>query len=243
MNNFFDTLFGVPKEEDIIRFIANHLPSGRIWDAKHVEDTNIYKILKALYISKKILLEKIEELALEFPIDSSILLLPDWEKSVGLPTNCVDTSLWTLTQRRENVKRRIRKVPIVTLEEVQSYLNIYFPDLKLSLIKGYDVFGYEYTYQFNFYSGAINEKFILLVEVEQSWDNTYEYTYEFEYDSYIDTDVIECVLREVIPANVALLFSYVSPPEPTTIDFVLSGADGATLIGADQSKLIGADST
>lgn len=241
MPSFFDKIFGVPKIEDITQFLANHLPPGRLWNLKNESSSNIHKLLMSVSSEYQLLFNKIAEMATEFNIDNTFLLLSDWEKSVGIPDGCIDIPIDDLAKRKTAVKNRIKKTPFVTLGEIQQYVDDLFAEFDLKLYPGADYFsGYEYQYEFN-YIGGVNLKFLLVVEVDQSGD-TYEYEYQFEYEAGVNKSQIECALRKVIPANVAIIFEFTAA---NITNYLLLGAnpsENEILIGGDESTLIGSDS-
>lgn len=196
-------LFKAPDNDGTANQLADHLPVGDVWAAKNVQGTNLRALVKACAVPFNYVQAKIEELQKEFNIDTSTLLLPEWEDSVGIP-DCIEISGQTLTQRRNAVKRRLRKEPIVTLEDMQAYLDELVPDSGVVLRKGVDVFNFEYDFEIEFI-GNINDKFIIVVEVPSS-EPFFEYEFEMDFTGATNTDIIECILRRVVPCNVYLYF-------------------------------------
>lgn len=200
-------LFKAPDNDGTANQLADHLPVGDIWAAKNVQGTNLRALIKACGVPFNYVQAKIEELQREFDIDQSTLLLPEWEESVGIP-DCVPISGQSLTQRRDAVKRRLRKEPIVTLEEMQDYLDELVPDSGVVLRKGVDVFNFEYEFEVEFI-GNINDKFIIVAEVPSDAP-FFEYEFEITFTGAANTDIIACVLGSVIPSNVYLYIVEVS---------------------------------
>lgn len=240
MGQLAKTLFGTPDLKTTTDFVTRHFPKGRAWGLKNEADSNIRKLIKSLASGFRTIQQQIEELAAEFDINQSILLLPDWEKSVGLPDQCLG-SLTDLTKRRNEVILRLRKIPIVTLSEFQLLVDELFPGQGITLYPGREYYTFEYEFSFTFI-GQVNERFILVVEIPESGTG-FEYEFEITFEGGIDTNLVICVLERIIPANVVLSVEFVQPIPPTPPQTItLIGGDGSTLLGGDGSRLLGGDS-
>lgn len=210
MGELFNTLFKTPTLDDTAEFIADHLPQGRAWDKKNDEDSNIYKLIKSLGAAFNNIQNQIENLATEFNINLTNDLLPDWETSVGLPDTCTQ-DLTELEDRRQEVINRLKKVPVVTLAEMQALVdslrtvipgtNFFEYELELTLegievadvelIPGTDFYTFEYELEMTLQSGY-SERFVLVVRTEAG----------------TDLSRILCVLRKVNPANIIITVHY-----------------------------------
>lgn len=216
-------------------FLAKHLPTGRVWDKKCDPNSNIHKLLEALGSGFKAIQEKIEELSIEFDINQSFLLLPDWEKSVGLPDQCFG-SFSELAKRRKEVIDRFRKIPKVSLAEIQTAVNELFPGVNISLYPGAEYYSFSYDFGFEFI-GGINEKFVLVVKIDEVEGYGFSYDFGFDFVFSVNTESVACYLRELIPANVILFFSYAD--NKPVVEIKLLGGDDEELLGGDGEELIG----
>jgi uncharacterized protein YmfQ (DUF2313 family) len=232
----FNTYFKAPGKEKTTELLAKHLYDGRAWDKKNDIDSIIYKLTRSLSAGYEQIREQVEIYASEMYVPQALELLPEWEESVGLPDECMGEAT-TLDERRNAVIERLRKIPIVTLQEMQDYIDGLIEGIEIELIPGTDLFAFERTFEAPFL-GAVNEKFILVVNVITS-QNAFESDFEHGFGG-IDTDKIECALNKIIPANVLLLFNFSTPlPVPFT---ALEGGDGSILVGGDGTFLAGGDS-
>ena len=219
-----------PTLEQAVRLLAQHIYRGRIWDAKNTKGTNHHGLLhgcaKPLNLSQGF----IELLANEFDINQTTLLLEEWEKSVGIPDRCVDNTAKTIEERREAVIQRLRKEPIVTIQELQDYVNNLFPYANIILYTGVEYFSFELTFETPFL-GGVNEKFVIVAEIPRVDESakSFEYDFELEFEDCEDVTPqsfeydlemefqgdlsacedehadIRCAIERVIPANVVLL--------------------------------------
>ncbi|MCP4088198.1 MAG: DUF2313 domain-containing protein [Gammaproteobacteria bacterium] len=200
-----ESIFNAQSLDEATDTLGYHMPQGRAW-AIGKEDSNIRNLLGACARGFLTVEELIEELAREFDISQTYDLIEEWEESVGIPNECI-LSIGDIQNRREEVIRRLRKVPIVTLEDMQSYVDELFPDDGIVLYNGTEYFSYEYVYEYT-YLGDINERFIIVAEVP--FENEFEYTYEYTYTGGPDTELLRCVLEKVIPANVVLHIEFIT---------------------------------
>lgn len=192
------------------QILSDHMPVGRAWDNKNNPDKNIYKLVKGLSSVTLSVLDQIYLLSNQFDINQSDDLIDDWEASVEIPDDCI-FQFTDLEQRQNRVMQRLRKEPLRTLAELQEYINTFFPDqiINLSAGTGTSTFEYEFEYEF---LGGINDKFIIVsdVVIEGSISESgFEYEFEYEFTGGTDTTLLECLLRKVIPANVAILINFV----------------------------------
>ena len=141
-----------------------------------------------------------ETLARELDVNRTVDLIDEWEASVGLPDTCI-AELTDLQTRRDSVIDRIRKIPLVTIEQLQAYVDQVFPDKDVQLVLGSVTFSFEYSFEYDFVENS--ERFVIVAEVP-SQEPTFELDFEYNFTSGVDETEIRCVIERVIPANVAL---------------------------------------
>ena len=184
---------------------ADSLPRGRVWGSKNIEGSNVRGLLNSVAVAHNRTQQQIELLDTEFRIDQTFDLLEDWEKSVGIPDECLG-AFETIEQRRQAVIDRLRKQPIVTLEETENYINTLFPDLNITLVPGVEYFTFEYDFELSFL-GDVSEKFILVVKVPVSGES-FEYDFELPFIGGPDTTRLRCLLEKIVPANVYVIIEF-----------------------------------
>jgi len=200
-------IFTAPKSTS--QQMADSLQQGRAWDSKNTEDSNLRKLINCLAVAHNQTQQRVEALDQEFRIDKTFDLIEEWEKSVGIPDACIDI-YEDIVQRRADVIERLRKIPKVTLSDLQAYVDALFPEIQITLYPGVDWehSSFEYSFEFYFISG-IDLRFVLIVEIQLPIsNNNFEYEWEIEFEGGVNTDIVECVLNQVIPSNVILLFTY-----------------------------------
>ena len=103
--------------ESHTRFLAMHLPRGRVWNTK--TGKTLWKLIYSLASGFMLLYNLSSNIINEFRIDTSVAWLSDWEESLGIDT---DATL-TLAVRRANVKAQLKKITIVLKSEWEANLS------------------------------------------------------------------------------------------------------------------------
>lgn len=201
-----DNIFKAPCCPDTSQQMADDLPQGRAWGKRNDPESNTRKLINALSVAHNLVQQQIELLDDEYRIEQTIELLENWEKSVGIPGECLGTSE-TIAQRRQAVIDRLGKMPIVTLEEMQAYVDALFPGLGVELVPGYEYYSFEYDFEVSFL-GDVSEKWILVAKVPLS-DAQFEYDFEMTFEGGIDTEQLECLLNKINPAPVYVIIEFV----------------------------------
>ena len=184
--------------------MADSLPVGRAWGYKNNEDKNVRKLINSLAVAPNQAQQQIELLATEFNINTSVALLPDWETSVGLPDDCFGVG-GTLAQRRQAVIDRLRKTPLVTLAELQAFVDRLYPTSGIILETSFPDTSFEYTFE-TLFTGAVADEFFLIARIPAT-ENTFEYTFEMDFTAGVPGSFV-CIMNKILPANVVLILEY-----------------------------------
>jgi len=189
--NFFNS----PDTDETGVQFASVLPEGRVWNKKNLDSSTIFKLIRSIAQGFNTVQQQIELLADEYNINLSVDLLPEWEESVGIPDDCL-TELDSLEQRRNAIISRLRNIPVVTKAE--------FEALGFELI-GETITvtdGWSYDLANNFpdkYS-----RFKMYVQFPFSLAG-FPYSFPLPFGRFRN-DLIDCVFRQVKPANTIIIF-------------------------------------
>lgn len=178
-------------DEESGRNLASHMPQGRAWDKKNIADTNLNGLVRGLSANAMSVQQKIYEMAQEFDINQTSDLLEDWEESVGIPDDCVFVYS-DIEDRRNRVIQRLRNVPVVTMAEIQAYIDAFFVGYTVTLQNASAATEFEYEFEFDFV-GDMNNRFVIIADISDGGD----------------IGRLRCLLRDVLPANVVI---YIEPP-------------------------------
>lgn len=192
--------FEAASQEEATRQLASTIPDGRAWQAKSLPGTNMYAVVSACAAEFREIQIQIETLASEFDINLSDQLLPDWEKSCGLPEECIG-QMASLTDRRNAVILRLRKIPFVTKEDYEN-LAFQLAGLNVTVTPGAEIELFPLDFPIPFSSG--NSYFKLYVTFNDAIGG-FPYLFPFNFVSTGD-NIIRCVFEQIAPANVLIIF-------------------------------------
>lgn len=185
---------------------AEQIPDGRVWENKVDSDSTMGKLVKGLSAIPRKLQEQIKWLRDEFNIYKSRDLLPDWEKSVGLPDDCLG-EIEDIEQRRAYVIARFKKTPVVTIEELREVFYTFFPDTDIKLYPGIEYYSFERTFEQSFGWGDYT-RFVIVIVIPVDQEEQFEYEFEHEFVGGPNVDNMRCFLRQFVPANVSIAVEY-----------------------------------
>jgi len=180
------------------RFLSLHLPRGRVWNTK--TGKILWKLVSVAGAGACELWNVLAEILREFRIDTSKNYLYLWEDSLGLNGDGL-----TLEQRRDAVKKQIRKTPTVSQSEWEDNLS----EALGKVVKVYPVasftptsdYAFPYTFPHYFWlpnpSRVISNRFICIVtgcngsnEVDFVKNILSKYKPAFNYVIIIDGDTL-----------------------------------------------------
>lgn len=196
-----DNIFKAPLSTS--QQMADCLPEGDAWALKNEDDSNLRKLINSLSVAHNLVQQQIELLDDEFRIGQTYDLLIDWEKSVGIPGECLGTAE-TLAQRRQAVIDRLKRTPIVTLAQMQAYIDDLWPGLNITLYPGLEYYTFEYGFEVDFLQ-SVSEKFILVATIPVTAIEAFEFEFEFEFEGGPDEAQLECLLNKINPACVYVI--------------------------------------
>ena len=190
-------LFEILDQNRMARVIGDFLPQGRAWDRKSHPESNIYKTLYALAVVYLQNQDAIRWLSEEGDIYTSTDLLSTWERSVGLPDECLSNDD-DINSRRGAVVSRIRKVPYVDLQQIEELVQFFFPAFSVRLQAGAEAVPVP----------TKEDRFTLVVNLGLIEGEQFEYTFEHSFTASTSTNNIICFLRKILPANVYIKISF-----------------------------------
>lgn len=200
MSNVLRTLFNSPTLQRARQQVSEHMPGGRAWAAKNREGSNVYAVVSSCAAQFNVVQQQIEELARQFDVSLSSDLLPDWEKSVGIPDDCLGLAN-TLEERRQNVIDRLRRAPVVTKADFEA-LGQALIGQQVTVTPGKEI--ETFPIPFPIVLSNTPSRFKLYVTIGELTGFVYDFPFAF---GNLRSDILECVFRKVAPASVVLKFN------------------------------------
>lgn len=186
------------------QMLARHLPDGDAWVNKFNSESNLGKLiigLAAEYLKISIM---IEDSLNEVNINTTVQLIDEWERSVGIPDDCFDAS-GTLQERRDRVISKLSNYGgIQTAEDFE----------RLALTLGFNVEVTNGTangvfplkFPIRFFDNRKEAVHTIIVNLEEQ-RSVFPLTFPIEFSSGV-TGIIECLFKKLAPANCQVLFLY-----------------------------------
>lgn len=166
------------------RTLGQHMPQGRAW-AWAKPGSVMGSLFASGAVPFRISQEHVELLSVELDVTQTTELIGEWEESVGIPDGCFLTD-GTLTQRRNQVIAKLRKTPVVTIADLQAYVDFLFPGYTVTMYTGSEYYTFEYDFEVPFFGDAA-EHWVVVAEIIAS--------------EGIDQAQLTCMLQAAIPAN------------------------------------------
>lgn len=184
------------------------MPDGNAFASKNIPTTNLYKLLDACAKSFVLFAQTLEDVYLEMNPATTEDLIGRWEREYGMGKSCFGIAS-TLEQRRANLLIRIGTDGIQTIREFRDFItSLGFP---CNLITGTDYYRFPLAFPWVFMAQK-RAKFTLIVQLAANLRNDlfpFNITlFPFPFSSG-STNIVECWVRKLVPANVDVDFKYV----------------------------------
>lgn len=174
-------------ESDYTEQLAALLPPGRIWTAR--PDSTLRRILSAVASMCMRIHTTAASLQFELFAPSTLNLLPEWERLLGLPDECTPLEGLTLQERRALVVERLTIQPRPTLQYLQELAHALGYSAVATETGEFQVTVTVATGRVTYFRAGESRVGDLLGKFDQATD-------------------LECLLRERKPAHIELIFSY-----------------------------------
>jgi len=201
MPNLFDPL----SESLNHQLLAAHNPPGKFWEKTFDIDDDFGKLFLGLSVEfyRFQVLEK--KLYDEMDIEQADELLVDWERSVGLPNSCLETTTESITRRREQVYQMFSKFQGV--QKTEDFIRVAaFFGYVISIVPGGEVGVFPLPIPFMFSSSGKAAKhtiFMVLTNIP-SGAQYFPLPVPIPFSSGGAT-FLQCIFSQLAPANVKVI--------------------------------------
>jgi uncharacterized protein YmfQ (DUF2313 family) len=186
-----------------VRAIAQYLPPGRAHGAKDVPGSVTHQLLTGLaaeLVRSAALMEEFRDNVLP---DSTVLLLDEWERALGIPDRCF-SGTGTDTERRRDVLAKLVSFGVQTAEDFIRLANLF--GITVSVVYSGAVFGtFPFTFPIVLFPNPAAARHTLVIDVDLPVGLVFPYTFPLPFGNP-STVLLECLFRQLKPANVDLVF-------------------------------------
>lgn len=179
--------------------LAAYMPSGRLFTAKDVKDSNFRKLLRGMAGELFHANGLLRDYSTEILPDTTVEFISEWESAVGIPDSCF-TGVGTLNERRRDILVKLAALGTQTAEDFES-LALTF-GISVVVLSGNDPLA----------AAAVvgdtdkEKRFTIVIQYAQQVGFNYEFDFAFGID---DTTLLNCIFSRVKPANCRLIFEAV----------------------------------
>jgi len=202
------SLFKQHTQEQHRKSLADYLPVGKLFAGKNVSDTTLFKLLMGLALECYRAENNLNLVYDEYDINTTTLLIEQWESALGLPDECMNNTT-DINIRRQQVLAKFT----LSIDTAESFINlakIFGYDIEI--LTGKSVGVYPLPYPWLYFDSSKTARFTIIVRLAESVKpSVYPFTstlYPWPYSSG-ETNIIECLLSNVKPANCDIIFQYV----------------------------------
>jgi len=197
-------LFRAISHIDNARLLAAHMPVGRVWSAAFDPNTNLGKLVMGLAVEYYRLGLLSEEISIEMDIRTASDLLVEWEKSVGLPNNCLLTT-GSLSDRRRNIEAILSNFggcqTAADFERIADFFGF-----TVTVTSGNYSGGFPIEFPVLLF-GQIESKFTIVVTMPTGVTGANYFPLEFPLPFSIGgVTLLRCIFEALAPANCNVIF-------------------------------------
>ena len=200
------TLFNPYSIDENAMMLARHLPKGKVWSSGFDQDSNIGKLIKGLSIEfyrLEVLTKKISD---ETDINKTDELLADWEKSVGIPDSCFDTTP-SIEDRREQVRQKLSNFGgVQKAEDFIRVAEVFGFEIDVTVVPGSSVGMFPLVFPLMFFGSTRSSTHTIFIFITNTVNGDEAFPLEFPLlFSSGGTAFLECIFSVLAPANVQVV--------------------------------------
>lgn len=180
--------------------LADYLPSGRLFEAKRISNSNFRQLLNG--IAGEIFNAQGYILTLEneyFP-DLTSLFLAEWERALGIPDSCF-TGTGTVIERRRDILVKLASLGVQTAGDLEALALLFGKVVTVTALA--DEALPPYNVPFNPVSLTEGRFTVVVTGVDLV---TGVPPYSVPFDLFRDTSILECLFSKQIPGNCNVVF-------------------------------------
>jgi uncharacterized protein YmfQ (DUF2313 family) len=199
--------------------LLKHLPSGRLLEAAYNPDKNLGKLIYALSLEFLKIQSFVEKYTTETYIRDTIDLLENWERSLGVPSECFSTADMTIAERRIIAELIFGKFQGVrddedidlyrefngaqTLEDFERIAQLFGYNIEIES-KNINQFPAEFPIEFT--ENIVDLAHTLYIYIEEGATEDYYFPLEFPIQFSEGTSkFLKCLFEIIAPANVQVI--------------------------------------
>lgn len=183
-----------------VRALADYLPNGKLFEAKHIQNSNFQQLLRGIAGELFTAQGYIVTLNNEYLPDLTTLFLDEWESALGIPDECF-TGTGTVTERRRDVLVKLASLGIQTADDFEELAALFGKTVTVTPLadEAFPPFSVPF-----FPVGLTEGRFTVVVSGVDLVGGVPPYSVPF--DLFRDESILQCLLTRQSPANCNVIF-------------------------------------
>jgi uncharacterized protein YmfQ (DUF2313 family) len=191
--------------------IGQYLPNDRLFQAKNIQGTNLYKLLVGMAGE----FQRVDALFQSVWDGTNILTTNDveyialWEGAVGIPDSCfTETTSLSIDERRNQILIKLTSLGVLTEQDFKDLAALFGYNVEIS--NGIEYGTFPLIFPFTFFANTKQARFTMIVNLPTSLAPTSVFPLVFPF-TFSDGggSVLECLFRKLKPANTSIVFNYI----------------------------------
>ena len=196
--------------------LVSFMPGGRPFLAARLPATKLRKLLVGLAGEILRVDGTLNEMTSEHDINTTTLLIEEWERALGIPDSCFSTDV-DLPTRRLQVLVKLAKMGLQTEQDYIDLAALFGYTIETTAGADRGLFPFKLKFPTFFFDSPQSARYTLIITFI-----TLESPNRFALDFAIDftgdlSNVVRCLFNKLVPSNVDVVYEYRLPDETAYI--------------------------
>lgn len=204
-------LFNPGTQADHALMLAKHMPAGKLWEAVFDGEKNLGKLIKGLAVESYRLSVLIKKIETEMDINQTEELIPEWERSVGIPNDCFSINE-SIERRRLQIRELFSNFGGVQKAEDFERVAAVF-DFNVTVAPASIAFStpvlFPLGFPIVFFSSIKSVRHTIVVTYPDGGQTEEVFPLAFPIPFQTDATIfLRCIFEILVPANVQVIFDF-----------------------------------
>lgn len=210
-------------QKEQANILAGYLRDDRLHQNKWVDGTNLRKLLIGLAEGFIEFNNNLNIFIAEGDIAKATNLLPEWEKTFGIPDCCL-TNNGTIEERRINLLIKLAGLQGTLIEQFEYVINL-LGYSGIQIVTAVDRAQFPIEFPIPFFSEEELPFTIFVILPIELRPATFPLPFPIPFNNIIS--LLQCIFNKLKPANVKIIYQFPTPIVDTTV--YLTAEDGSIL--------------
>lgn len=193
--------------EEHANALAQYMPSGRTFEAAFIPNSNFRQILIGLAGQFRAGELSLKDFADFFIPDNANMLIPEWERALGIPDDCFNAQ-GTLGERQRDILVKLASLGAQTLDDFVNIAEKF--NVNIAIYPGRDVFDTPSLAPGVTFKNIKESRFTLVIVYEADVSAVLPLTLPFTIGSTI-VPILTCLYNKIKQANCKVIFDPIIP--------------------------------